>query len=130
MFNKTEAEERKYLNRIIEKLEDAYFGVDEAITRQAQELKDQKTYMYENKTGMDAAEKAAIKQSVNMGAISGEQAVALKERLAKLIESPYFGRIDFRQEGTDQAEPVYIGIHAYFDEEENQNLIHDWRAPV
>jgi len=130
MLNQTEAEERKYLNRIIEKLEDAYFGVDEAIERQSRELKEQKNYMYENKAGMDAAEKAAIKQSVNMGAISGEQAVALKERLGKLIESPYFGRIDFKEEDNEKAEPVYIGIHAYFDEEDNQNLIHDWRAPV
>lgn len=51
MFNKTESDERKYLNWIIEKLEDAYFGVDEAISWQSRELKEQKSYMYENKTG-------------------------------------------------------------------------------
>ncbi|MEX0844495.1 MAG: UvrD-helicase domain-containing protein [Balneolaceae bacterium] len=130
MFNKTEADEQAYLSKIIDKLEDAYLAVDENVNKAAQNLKEQKSYLYENKTGMDAAEKAAVKQSVNMQAISGEAAVAYKERLRKLIQSPYFGRIDFKEFDTEGAEPIYIGIHSYFDEEDNENLIHDWRAPV
>lgn len=130
MFNKTEKDERSYLKKIIEKLEDAYQGVGENVTRQHKELQEQKNYMYENKTGMDAAEKASIKQSVNMQAISGEAAVAYKERLRKLIKTPYFGRIDFKESENTEADPIYVGIHSYFDEEDNENLIHDWRAPV
>ncbi|MDZ7720495.1 MAG: 3'-5' exonuclease [Balneolaceae bacterium] len=130
MFNPTEADERKYLDEIIEKLEDAYINVDENVNRQHKELQEQKNYLYENKTGMDAAEKASIKQSVNMQAISGEAAVAYKERLKKLIKTPYFGRIDFKEVNESNADPIYVGIHSFFDEEENENLIHDWRAPV
>ena len=130
MFNKTESEEQRYLKKIIEKLEDAYHEVDENVTRYSEQLKEQKTYLYENKTGMDAAEKASVKQSVNMQAISGEAAVAYKERLLKLIKSPCFGRIDFTEDKPKDADPIYVGIHSYFDEEENENLIHDWRAPV
>jgi len=130
MFNKTEAEEQRYLKEIIDKLEDAYHEVDENVSRHSEQLKEQKTYLYENKTGMDAAEKASVKQSVNMQAISGEAAVAYKDRLRKLIKSPYFGRIDFTEDKPKDAAPIYVGIHSYFDEEENENLIHDWRAPV
>ncbi|MEX0773502.1 MAG: 3'-5' exonuclease [Balneolales bacterium] len=130
MFNKTETDERKYLNEVIDKLENAYENVEAQVARQSKELQEQKNYMYENKSGMDAAEKASIKQSVNMHAISGEAAVAYKARLRKLMGSPYFGRIDFSEEGSDKTAPVYIGMHTYFDEEENDNLIHDWRAPV
>ncbi|MDZ7805683.1 MAG: hypothetical protein U5K71_01040 [Gracilimonas sp.] len=130
MFNPTEADERTYLQQIIDKLEDAYLSVDKNVTKTAQDLKDQKSYLYENKTGMDAAEKAAIKQSVNMQAISGEAAVAFKERLRKLIKTPYFGRIDFKDFSLNEVDPIYVGIHSFFDEEENENLIHDWRAPV
>ncbi|MEX0994753.1 MAG: hypothetical protein WD599_04440, partial [Balneolaceae bacterium] len=130
MINKTEADEQEYLSKIIDKLEEACVAVDENVARTSEELQEQKNYLYENKTGMDAAEKAAVKQTVNMQAISGEAAVAYKERLQKLIKSPYFGRIDFRESGSEKASPVYIGIHSYFDEEENENLIHDWRAPV
>lgn len=130
MFNKTEAEERAYLKRIIEKLQDAYETVNENVNKTAKELQEQKNYLYENKTGMDAAEKASVKQSVNMQAISGEAAVAYKKRLLKLISTPYFGRIDFKEEKRFQSEPIYVGMHSYFDDEENENLIHDWRAPV
>lgn len=130
MFNKTEDGERAYLNEVLEKLEDAYQAVDENVERYAKELQEQKNYLYENKTGMDAAEKASVKQSVNMQAISGEAAVAYKKRLLKLMKTPYFGRIDFKEEGNQNAEPVYVGIHSFFDDEENENVIHDWRAPV
>jgi len=130
MFNKTEADERVWLTDVIEKLEDAYQAVNENVSKTAKELQDQKSYLYENKTGMDAAEKASVKQAVNMQAISGEAAVAYKKRLLKLIDTPYFGRIDFRETGSEKAEPIYVGVHSFFDEEENENLIHDWRAPV
>ncbi len=130
MFNKTESDERTYLNKIINKLEDAYLAVDENVNKTAKELQEQKNYLYENKTGMDAAEKASVKQAVNMQAISGEAALAYKKRLQKLIATPYFGRIDFKENGNKKAEPIYVGIHSYFDEEDNENLIHDWRAPV
>ena len=59
MFNPTEADEQNYLHQIIEKLKFAYEDVDEAVTRYAEELRELKSYMYENKTGMDAAEKSA-----------------------------------------------------------------------
>lgn len=130
MFNKTEAEERVWLADVIEKLEDAFQAVNETVTKAANELQAQKKYLYENKTGMDAAEKASLKQTVNMQALTGEAAVAYKKRLLKLIETPYFGRIDFRETGSVKAEPIYVGIHSFFDEKENENLIHDWRAPV
>lgn len=130
MFNKTEEEERAYLKKIIEKLHDAYEGINESVNKTAKDLQEQKNYLYENKTGMDAAEKASVKQSVNMQAISGEAAVAYKKRLLKLISTPYFGRIDFKEKKSNEAEPIYVGIHSYFDDEENENLIHDWRAPV
>ena len=78
MINKTEADEQEYLSQIIDKLEAAYTAVDENVNRTSKELKEQKNYLYENKTGMDAAEKASVKQAVNMQAISGEAAMAYK----------------------------------------------------
>ncbi|MCC5906651.1 MAG: AAA family ATPase [Balneolaceae bacterium] len=130
MFNPTEKDERLYLKEIIDKLEDAYIAIDERVNREHKELQEQKTYLYENKTGMDAAEKASIKQSVNMQAISGEAAAAYKIRLQKLISRPYFGRIDFREENEQEGEPVYVGIHSFVNEDDSKPLIHDWRAPV
>ncbi|MCZ8521064.1 MULTISPECIES: RNA polymerase recycling motor HelD [Paenibacillus] len=51
--------------------------------------------------------------------------------LRRLRESPYFGRIDFREEGDDRGpEAVYIGTGSLIDESGLSFLIYDWRAPV
>ncbi|MEX0780824.1 MAG: UvrD-helicase domain-containing protein [Balneolales bacterium] len=130
MFNLTEDEERQYLETIIDKLDDALDEIDKNVNRYVKELQEQKTFLWENKNGMDAAEKGSFRQSISSKAITGEAAVALKARLRKLMISPYFGRIDFVEDGTEDPAPVYIGIHSFFDEANNDNLIHDWRAPV
>jgi DNA helicase-2/ATP-dependent DNA helicase PcrA len=51
-------------------------------------------------------------------------------QLQRLAQSPYFGRIDFREEGQPEAEPIYIGISSFLDEESDEYLIYDWRAPI
>lgn len=50
--------------------------------------------------------------------------------LKKLKYSPYFGRIDFIEEGAEKEEQIYIGIASLMDEENEDFLIYDWRAPV
>ncbi len=52
------------------------------------------------------------------------------ERLKRIEKSPYFGRIDFREEGTDDAERVHIGVATVTDETNENILIYDWRAPI
>lgn len=51
-------------------------------------------------------------------------------RLMRLKPSPYFGRIDFLEEGESAAERIYIGIASFLDKSEERFLIYDWRAPV
>ncbi len=130
MINKTEAEERKYLEEVKGKLNRTLDFIDERVSGYAKDLQEQKKYLYENKADMDHVEKNAVRQSVTSAVLTGEAVLDRKKRIQKLLQSPYFGRFDFSENGNNQAFPVYIGVHAYFDEEEKANLIHDWRAPV
>ncbi|MDX8366169.1 RNA polymerase recycling motor HelD [Cytobacillus sp. IB215665] len=50
--------------------------------------------------------------------------------LNKLKDSPYFGRVDFVEDGECEKENIYIGIRSYYDEESEQFLVYDWRAPI
>lgn len=50
--------------------------------------------------------------------------------LRRMQEVPYFGRIDFIEEGTLTAERIYIGISTLTDTSGENFLIYDWRAPV
>ncbi|SDZ19119.1 DNA helicase-2 / ATP-dependent DNA helicase PcrA [Evansella caseinilytica] len=52
------------------------------------------------------------------------------QSLRRLAYSPFFGRIDFRENGEEQAEKIYIGLASLMDESEDQFLIYDWRAPI
>lgn len=50
--------------------------------------------------------------------------------LRKMQEVPYFGRIDFIEEGNSTQEQIYIGISSLSDTGGENFLIYDWRAPV
>ncbi|MRH44232.1 AAA family ATPase [Aquibacillus halophilus] len=50
--------------------------------------------------------------------------------LERMEDSPYFGRIDFAEDGESTAEPIYIGISSLMDEKDEEFLIYDWRAPI
>ncbi|CAG7618454.1 DNA helicase IV [Paenibacillus solanacearum] len=51
-------------------------------------------------------------------------------KLRRLAVSPYFGRIDFAEAGSRQAEQIYLGIASFADEDGETYLIYDWRAPI
>ena len=50
--------------------------------------------------------------------------------LRRMQEVPYFGRIDFIEEGISTQEQVYIGISTLTDKSGDNFLIYDWRAPI
>src|SRR5690625_4413793 len=50
--------------------------------------------------------------------------------LRRLKDSPYFGRIDFREENEEETEQIYIGIASLMDQNDEEFLIYDWRAPI
>ncbi|WP_296360648.1 RNA polymerase recycling motor HelD [Virgibacillus sp.] len=75
---------------------------------------------------------ASIKQQAELLAqketVHGSLAKELKT-LNKLKDNPYFGRIDFKEDG-EEKEKIYIGIASLMDKEEEDFLIYDWRAPI
>ncbi len=130
MIHPTEKDERQYLETVKEKIGQAISSVTEKLEEQAKDLHASKEYLYDNKDGMDRMEKEAVRYSITSSAIIGEASVEKRKRIEKLLNSPYFGRIDFAEKGRKEEKPVYIGLYSFFDEKENSNIIHDWRAPI
>lgn len=58
------------------------------------------------------------------------QMVKQLETLSRLRFSPYFGRVDFREDSESNTEKIYLGIASLMDEKEENFLIYDWRAPI
>ena len=131
VVNKSEKEERDYLEKIKKKLSASINETESNINSYSKDVREFKDYLWENRAGMDHAEKVSVRQSIWQTALTGESAAEKKRRLQKLIASPWFGRVDFTEEGAgDRGLPLYIGVHSFFDPSLNTNLIHDWRAPV
>ncbi len=130
MINRTETDEKQFLEEVKNMLHGALAEIHNKVASRAREIREHKNFLWENKTGMDHAEKISVRQSIDMSVLTGQAMLAKQKRIQKLLTSPYFGRFDFIEQGKTQSLPVYIGIHAFFDENENKNLIYDWRAPV
>lgn len=50
--------------------------------------------------------------------------------LRRMQKVPYFGRIDFTEDGNSTQEQIYIGISSLSDPSGEDFLIYDWRAPI
>lgn len=59
----------------------------------------------------------------------GESVIDKRKRLGKILDNPYFGRIDFKQQ-SGNIFPIYIGVHSFYDSDSKMSLIYDWRAPI
>jgi DNA helicase II / ATP-dependent DNA helicase PcrA len=60
---------------------------------------------------------------------SHEFTAKLQEKYEKMVLSPYFGRIDFHENGDERSEKYYIGLSNLITDKYDF-LIYDWRAPV
>ncbi|GGD47324.1 RNA polymerase recycling motor HelD [Paenibacillus nasutitermitis] len=50
--------------------------------------------------------------------------------MKRLLPSPYFGRVDFHEDGLNTSEQVYIGVSSFVDDDGLNFLIYDWRSPI
>lgn len=121
-------EEAEHLAGIKEKLEEALKKAQENVKKLDKEYRDAKRYMAEYRGEIDPHEmfqnELLLKQTDHTGAFS----VEVRNQLARLKESPYFGRIDFCRKGGEESEVYYIGKYTF--KHEDKLLIFDWRAPV
>lgn len=53
----------------------------------------------------------------------------LEKKYERMLESPYFGRIDFVEDNESDTQKCYIGLSNLVDEDYDF-LVYDWRAPI
>ncbi len=115
-----------HFTKIMKMLEDAIQNADDTVDRHDKAYRDTKQYMVENRGEIDPHEmfqnELLLKQIDHIGSVS----VSARDRLIKLSDSPYFARIDFKDNtGTFI---TYIGKYSFTYD--NKLLISDWRSPV
>ena len=123
---------REYLGYVLDCLRRRLREVQEALDAGAKEIEDMHDYYWENYTEMDQYgyeefdNRQALLQQVN----ANEDQRQLRRRFQKMLDSPFFGRVDFTYEGEEEAEEFYIGIGNFSERAGSSPLVYDWRAPV
>lgn len=126
------SEGKKYLDKITEQLKERVAEVSESILQGQKDIEGMHEYYWENYTEMDQYgyedfdNQQALLHQVN----ANQEQKAYLHRLEKMLDSPFFGRVDFRYEGEEDAEKFYIGIGNFSQKAGHMPLIYDWRAPV
>lgn len=122
----------EFLTLINEKLKHKIQEVNHALSEGQKEIESMHTYYWDNYTEMDQYgyenfdNQQALFQQVN----ANQEQFAYRQRLEKMIDSPFFGRVDFCYEGEEEPEQFYIGIGNFSEKTGHVPLIYDWRAPV
>ena len=95
VFNKTEKQERVYLQQIITLLKKIISNTDASVKEHVDTLAEYKDYLWSNKD-IDPHEIRSMRESIlNLFAL-GENVIDKRKRLSRILDIPYFGRIDFQ----------------------------------
>jgi len=132
-WNLTEDQERTYHTNLTRKIAAALKAVHNNVVSRHEEMMEIKQQIQEHARDLDHVDKANLRQAADMASRVGEHSIERRRKLTRLLESPYFGRIDVTGAETldnGRAEPIYIGVHSFAEIDSEQPLIHDWRAPI
>ena len=121
-----------FLGYVTEKLKTRIARISESILEGQKDIEGMHEYYWENYTEMDqyGYENFDNQQALLHQINANEQQIHLRKRFRKMLDSPFFGRVDFVFEGEDEPEIFYIGIGNFAEEAGHTPLIYDWRAPV
>ncbi len=121
-----------FLSYVLEQLKKRIARINLMIAEGQKEIEDMHEYYWENYTEMDqyGYENFDNQQALLHQINANQEQLNLKHRLKKMLDSPYFGRVDFQFDGESLPETFYIGIGNFSEEAGNTPLIYDWRAPI
>ncbi|MED9881072.1 MAG: AAA family ATPase [Blautia sp.] len=123
---------REYLDQVISCLRKRLEEVNASIEAGTREIEDMHEYYWENYTEMDqyGYEEFDNRQALLAQVNANQEQLLLRKRFRNMMDSPFFGRVDFIYEGDEEPEQFYIGIGNLAEQAGGRPLVNDWRAPV
>ncbi len=106
--------------------------LDETIREVWKDISEMNEYYWENYAEMDqyGYEDYDNQQALLTQVNASQEHQKQRHRWKKMLDSPFFGSVDFVYDGEEEAESFYIGIGNFAKERGSVPLIYDWRAPV
>ena len=128
-IGKDRLEEQRYLELTIKTIKDLLGKYINSSEIGDKEIVKHRRFLWENRTELDE-----IELNENCSQVALQEKVHAKQitrirTLERQIGSPYFARLDFKEEG-EETESFYIGLSTVENEEDFEFLVFDWRSPV
>jgi DNA helicase-2/ATP-dependent DNA helicase PcrA len=122
--------ELKYLEDVLKEVEEALTAAGASLDRGNEEVAKLKQYIYDDYQDMDVNElRENVEDAGNMELFLKNIRAKIKS-LIYMKESPYFGKVCFKQESEEKARDIYIGTSGFWSDKDCTMKIFDWRAPV
>lgn len=120
-------QEEKYLNRVEDALDHEIARLQTDIAEQQQNYENIQKDFSASFYDIDLGEKNEYKLQLADLQSQIDYSKQKKDRLTKQKLRPYFARVDFKPQSTDE-QKIYIGFSHIA--EDKQSLVFDWRAPI
>lgn len=122
----------EYLTFVIGILKERIQEIGAKIREVQKDIEHMHDYYWENYTEMDqyGYENFDNQQALLAQVNANTENQRMYRRMKRLLESPFFGRVDFVYEDEDEPEHFYIGLGNFSEKTGRVPLIYDWRAPV
>ena len=133
-YNEVLEREKQYLKEVIDFLNEQITSSGELVAKQKSELVALRKEMFADgvSTVDDYDRNIEISQyhtMERMETVHYERKLEKLEKYKRILDKPYFGRIDFTEEEED-LEKIYIGYQNVMKDGSYQVYVYDWRAPI
>lgn len=130
--NKGYSDGTVFLKTVTDKLELRLKKTEQAILDGQKDIENMHDYYWENYTEMDqyGYENYDNQQALLNQTNANQELMKQRRRFVRMLDAPFFGRVDFVYEDEEEPEIFYIGIANFAENTGMTPLIYDWRAPV
>lgn len=134
-YSKSMKEERDYLKNVVEIIQGLLTSEEHKLLDRKEKLISSRRDMWNNSSHSSndfdrLTEMNQHLQQVSIRTFDYENTRKVIDKYSKMVDSPYFGRFDFTEDGCEETERIYIGRGNVTDPQSNEIMVYDWRAPI
>lgn len=122
-------EEKEFLQGLTAELKKAADKLWERLVYHSDAYRENARYSWEHRSDFDGYEMLFNRLDIERLVDAGENTKEQFHRILKMLDSPYFARINFTQKGETEPLKVYIGKFSFWDIKSEYEVF-DWRAPI
>lgn len=119
--------EKTYLRNTSKEISNQLDVLGKEIHVKEEELTEFKKILWEDKGSIDSVEMQTGMMASELEASFMLMKMEYYKKLLKVQYSPYFGRVDFKENGEEE-KPIYIGLTNV--QKDLNYLVYDWRSPI